>query len=45
VLLRIVGVSSLVGPEGFYKEVFGWGFTVVIWFSRRLIFCIAATIL
>jgi len=22
VLLRVVGVSSLVGPEGFYKEVF-----------------------
>jgi len=22
VLLRVVGVSGLVGPEGFYKEVF-----------------------
>jgi len=23
VLLRVVGISGLVGPEGFYKEVFG----------------------
>jgi len=30
VLLRVVGVSSLVGPEGFYREVFGRGFAVAI---------------
>jgi len=30
VLLRVVGVSSLVGPEGFYREVFRQGFAVVI---------------
>jgi len=45
VLLRVVGVSNLVGPEGFYREIFGQGFTVVIWFSCRLIFYRAATIL
>jgi len=30
VLLRVVGVSGLVGPEGFYREVFRWGFAVAI---------------
>jgi len=44
VLLGVVGVSSLVGPEGFYREVFRRGFVVAIWFSRRLIFRRAATI-
>jgi len=23
VLLRVIGVSGLVGPKGFYREVFG----------------------
>jgi len=45
VLLKVVGVSGLVGPEGFYREVFGQGFVVAIWFSRCLIFYRAATIL
>ena len=45
VLLRIIGVGGLVGPEGFYREIFGWEFIVVIWFSRYLIFYRAATIL
>ena len=30
VLLRVVGVSGLVGPEGFYRKVFRRGFVVVI---------------
>jgi len=30
VLLRVVGVGGLVGPEGFYREVFRRGFIVVI---------------
>jgi len=30
VLLRVVGISGLVGPEGFYRKVFGRGFIVVI---------------
>jgi len=30
VLLGVVGVGGLVGPEGFYREVFGWGFVVAI---------------
>jgi len=30
VLLRVVGVGSLVGPEGFYREVFRQGFIVAI---------------
>jgi len=45
VLLKVVGVSGLVGPEGFYREVFRREFIVAIWFSRRLIFHRAATIL
>jgi len=30
VLLRVIGVSGLIGLEGFYREVFGRGFIVVI---------------
>jgi len=30
VLLRVVGIGSLVGPEGFYREIFRWGFVVAI---------------
>jgi len=45
VLLGVVGISILVGLKGFYREVFGRGFIVVIWFSCYLIFCRAATIL
>jgi len=30
VLLRVVGVGGLVGLEGFYKEIFRWGFAVAI---------------
>jgi len=30
VLLKVVGISSLVGLEGFYREVFRRGFIVAI---------------
>jgi len=30
VLLRVIGVGGLVGPEGFYREVFRRGFAVAI---------------